>query len=585
MIRVLDSFLINQIAAGEVIERPSSVVKELVENSIDANSTSIVVEAKEGGLSYIRVTDNGEGMNESDSTLSFERHATSKIASSKDLERIISLGFRGEALASIASVSQVEMFSCFKEAELGIHILNHGGDIILKKGYGCPKGTSVIVRNLFYNVPARLKFVKTTRSEAASIADLMSKLILSCPHISFRYIYDEKTIYSSPGDGNLLSAVAGVYGAPIANEIIKIEKDEKNGFALIGYIGKASIARKNRNQQTFFVNGRFVKNYMLSSCVSEAYKSHLPTNHFAWVALYLKINPELVDVNVHPAKTQVRFKDERQVYITVLKCIREALESDNSFSKRVVDPIFLNSTRNISGRGSSAFLDFPMFNGSKTNDDKIYTQMKVDGFEPEKIKEQITPMEIHQQNIRLIGSAFNTYVIAQREHDIILIDQHAAHERMLYEQYKDEIAFKKIHIQLLLTPLIIELEEKDKSFINELILAMRSAGFDIENFDSRSVVVRGIPSVLTSIDVKDFFRNAINDSNENMYSDNDSSLERIIKLTCKKAVKANKPLSEIEMLYILDSIIQNRIPATCPHGRPILIILTKNELESRFKRR
>lgn len=584
MIRVLDSFLINQIAAGEVIERPFSVVKELIENSIDAGSTSIIVEAKEGGLSYIRVTDNGDGMDERDCVLSFERHATSKIASGKDLERVISLGFRGEALASIAAVAQIEMFSCFKEAQMGTHIINHGGKVISKKGYGCPKGTSIIVRNLFYNVPARLKFLKSTRTEASGIAELMSRMILSRPQISFKYIYDDKTIYSSPGDGNPLSAIAGVYGMSIKNEVIKIQKEDK-GISLSGFIGKSSIARKNRNHQTFFINGRYVKSYMLSSCISEACKTYLTANHFPWAVLYLSIPYEMVDVNVHPAKTQVRFIDERQVYHTVLKWSKESLEVDNSIKPidseayNLHEPIIAPKTNTL------ALYQNPFWSDAKVAEDKADTRFTVNRYDSIESATLVDQVSFAVKDIRLIGSAFNTYLIVQGETDIYFIDSHAAHERILYEKYKDELAFKKVSTQLLLSPLIIEIREAEQSYMPELIAIMEKSGFDIEMFDLRSVAVRGIPSILSCVDIKDFFRDLIDFVHLNPYADHDFRLEQIVGLACKKAVKANNPLSNMEMLFLLDSIIKKRIPSTCPHGRPIIISISKNELESRFKRK
>ena len=586
LIRVLDSFLINQIAAGEVIERPFSVVKELVENSIDANSTSITVEAKEGGLSYIRVTDNGDGMNESDCSLSFERHATSKITSGSDLERVTSLGFRGEALASIAAVAQVEMFSCFKENEMGTNVLCHGGEIIAKKGYGCPKGTGIIVRNLFYNVPARLKFLKSTRAEASGIAELLSRLILSRPQVSFKYIYDDKTVFTSPGDGNLLSAISSVYGAHIKNEVIKIQKEDKNkGTSLYGYIGKSSIARKNRNHQTFFVNNRYVKNYMLSSCVGEAFKLYLPINHFPWAVLYLSIPYDTVDVNVHPAKTQVRFKDERHVYQTVLKWLREALETDTAFEGTDGGVLKIYESSSIQKSNTPILYDYPFSPIEKVAEHKADIKLTVQNYNIQDPAEVINVESSALSDIRLIGSAFNTYLIAQGENDMYLLDQHAAHERMLYEKYKDDLAFKKVNVQLLLSPLIIEIGEAEQSYMSELLSTMENSGFDIEMFDLRSVAIRGIPSVLSGVDVKDFFRDLTDMTHLNPFADHDFRLDQIIKLSCKKAVKASKPLSNMEMLYILDSIIKKRIPSTCPHGRPIIVSISKNELESRFKRK
>jgi len=578
MIRVLDSYLINQIAAGEVIERPSSVIKELVENSIDANSTSIIIEVQGGGLTYIRVSDDGEGMDESDSILSFERHATSKISSGKDLEKVRSLGFRGEALASISAVSQVEMYTKTLDTDTGTKIVNHGGRIISNTGFACSKGTTVIVRNLFYNVPARLKFMRSTRTETSAISELISKLILSRPDIAFKYFYENKLLMSSTGEGDLLSAVKGIYGPSVENEVLQIEEQSSSDISINGLIGKSSLAKKNRNSQSFFVNGRFIKNFMISSALSEGYKSYLLINTFPWAVLQIDINPDLVDVNVHPGKTQARFKDERQVYRAVLNSIKKTLNeyyNDVSFietnNDNRDDNIIINRTQiqyqfptSSLERIEEKFTKYRQENEFKL-DHNLEISLKKD------IKHDGLNSEVKSQKAHILGAAFNTYVIAQLEEDLFLVDQHAAHERMLFEKYKDELAFHKILSQGLIAPILIEIERNEQDYISEVILDLQKIGFDIEFFDQNSIIIRGIPHLLAQVDFKSFFDEALESVQIAPYKNIDNRIDRIVSLACKKAVKAKQPLSMIEMEYIIDGILNNRIPSVCPHGRPIAI--------------
>lgn len=581
MIRVLDNFLINQIAAGEVIERPSSIIKELVENSIDAGSTAITVEVKSGGLSLIRVVDNGSGMDQQDAKMAFERHATSKISNASDLEQIVSLGFRGEALASIAAVSQVDLFTCQKGASIGTHVVNHGGAIVSLEGFGTPEGTCILVRNLFFNVPARLKFLKSVRSEAAAISDLMARLILSMPNISFKYVYDDKVIYLSSGNGDILSAIVTVYGNEVKGKLIPIDKQDMNGkIKAIGYVGNQTLTKLNRNAQTFFVNGRLVKNFLLSGCLSDSFRGSIPVNHFPFAVVYLNIPFDDIDVNVHPAKTQIRFKDERYIYQTLFRWFGDTLRERNAQN-------FLRTT---------AMSTLPADASIETMTDvSSYKEFKPSfgGQVAEGLKESVmgyAKVELNQTSIddipkfNILGIIFNTYIVVVGETELFLIDQHAAHERMLYEKFKDDLAFKKITTQLLLSPIIIELNKIEMYIFPNVLQPLLYIGFEIEVFDQSSLIVRGVPQLFIHMDIKTFISNVIDQYDTHKDLTLDFRLEAIIRLSCRKAVKANDKISDFEMNNLLEGILKNRIPLVCPHGRPIIISLSQHEIEAKFKR-
>jgi len=615
-IRILDEFTINQIAAGEVIERPASIVKELVENSIDANSTAITIEIQNGGMSLIRVTDNGEGMDQADALVSFQRHATSKISSASDLEKIGSLGFRGEALASIAAVTQMEMITRARDTITGFYVLNHGGKIIEQKEVGCPEGTTIIVRNLFYNAPARLKFLKSPRAETANISDLVSKLILGHPEISFKYLSQGKVIYHSPGNGSALSAVLCIYGKELKGEIIEIDRrDEETGLQLKGFLGKPSLSRTNRNNQSFFVSGRTIKSELLSKCVEDAYDSYLMINHFPWAVLYLDLPASQVDVNVHPAKTEVRFKDEDYIYQTLYQWIREALKShpyipsiaQNFNEEKQAD--FDNQNKkiaNLSQREREPRLPF-FENANPGEDDLTPNQILseersshiyiVDKDRESDIGEEISLncmngiKNDHTNNIldlvsyKIIGRVFSTYVIVEGDRQLFFIDQHAAHERLLYEELKDKMEKQEISVQQLLPPIVIELTHQESMLLTDSMETFASLGFEVEPFGDRTFMIRGIPTMLTGANIQRFFQDLLDQVMEHG-SSSPSSLkaEDIIRMACKKAVKAHDPLSEKEIVALLNQMQNSKIPMTCPHGRPIMIAMTQYEMEKLFKR-
>ena len=616
-ILILDENTINKIAAGEVVERPSSIVKELVENSIDADSTAITIEIRDGGKSYIRVADNGRGMSFQDARLSFERHATSKISSADDLQSIATLGFRGEALASIAAVTHLEMITREKDSVSGIHIVNHGGKIVSQKEIGCPEGTTIITKNLFFNTPARLKFLKSTRTETAHISDLMGKLILAHPEISFRYINNGKTIYYSTGDGDLKNAILSVYGKDVVDQLIPVEPvDNHAGIKLWGYLGKPSLARKNRNFQSFYINGRYIKSSLLAEAIEAAYKPYLTVNLFPWVVLHIEIEPSAIDVNVHPTKIEVRFREEEQVKQYIQQHITKILQDNpyipilredsissltiNDNTSTTIDDVEnseqLEVFSSISTDSSSFSFDKPSRNIYIVDSHKSSSSY-IESKKPKRNYQNLDAASMndrYQDNninrnmaipLKIVGKIFSTYVVVEGKEECFLVDQHAAHERLLFEKYKKMLSEQSVMTQQLLPPVIIEVTHTEQIIINESMDLFKSLGFEIENFGGRAYAIRGVPMVLGDSNVKEFFRELLDNVEE--YKKGTSynlKIDDIIQMSCKAAVKAGDKLSEREILALLRDLIDNKVPMTCPHGRPIMISITKKQLERTFKR-
>lgn len=455
-IHILDDFTINQISAGEVVERPASIVKELIENSIDAGSSAITIEIQNGGLSSIRVTDNGEGINEEDAKMAFYSHATSKITSAADLQSIRSLGFRGEALASIAAVTQMEMITRTSNASAGTHLICHGGEFVSIKRIGCPEGTTIIVRNLFYNTPARLKFLKSERAETAQISDLIGKLILAHPEISFKYLNQGKLIYHSPGNGDLLSSITCVYGGDVEYEVFKISQcNDAIGISLTGFLGKPSLSRMNRNHETFFINGRYIKNKLLSRSIEDAYRTRLTINHFPWAVLHLSVPLEWVDVNVHPAKTEVRFIKEEEIYHFMYNSINDALAHHPHIPK-IGGKAFISlpeekkmntsSLKKLSGEEM-----FPTSNDSENTKTGV-REINAGNYGMNREVNDHNNNVLDLPSLKVLGRVFSTYIVVEGEEQLYFIDQHAAHERILYDQLTEKLAQQQISIQQIMPP-------------------------------------------------------------------------------------------------------------------------------------
>lgn len=609
----LDDITINQIAAGEVVERPASVVKELTENAIDAGSTAVTIEIAEGGLERIRITDNGCGMDDRDALLSFERHATSKIRQSSDLTQVLSLGFRGEALASIAAVSKVEMLTRTRGSVTGFRILNQGGEIRLAQAAGCPEGTTLLVSNLFFNMPARLKFLKSVRSEASAVSDLAAKMILAHPEISFKYIHQGKIVYHAAGTGDLKDAIFSIYGRAVRNSLLPLDAvDETQNLRLWGQLGSPALARSNRNHQSFFVNGRYIRSPFLSDILEEAFKERITLHQHPWAVIHMEIPPQEIDINVHPAKTEIRFKQEAAIRPKLLRWMQEAADRkpyisntapaqpaspmNHAQNEYVPEP---TEQRSLFIRPSVAIpqddrpAETTLAAGQKSHASEapiVYIKSKEtgknldnSGMKDDNHDNTIEALEVLEG--RVIGQAFSTYIFVQGAETLYIIDQHAAHERLLYERYKALIDAGGILSQQLLPPVVLEVTHSEFILIQDHLTLFQRTGFELEPFGGAAYLVRGVPMLLKDVPVQSFFNRLTDAVQKGGRTAHSALLEAdIIKLSCKTAVKAGDRLSDPEILKLLQDIQAGDIPFTCPHGRPILISMSRYELEKRFMR-
>ena len=641
-INVLAPNIANKIAAGEVVERPASVVKELIENSIDAGSTAITVEIMNGGISYIRITDNGSGIDENDVETAFLRHATSKLSAADDLSHIETLGFRGEALASIAAVSKVKMRTRTQAAEYGTMICIEGGVVTAKEPSGCPCGTTIEVSELFFNVPARLKFLKSPRSEAALIGDYVMRLILSNPSVSIRFINNGKTIYQSAGDGSLENAVFCVYGTEVTANLFPVNYDD-GYLKLTGYVGSESLARNSRSQQSLFVNHRYIKSATVSYSVQRAFDTRLMHGKFPFFILDMLVSSYEIDVNVHPNKLEIRFKDDQRIGNSVLRAVNAAIDylpfdnasgaepvlkseapkpeklyslfenkhdGDNksfelsretafdsgdkstyvvySNDKETNVPFIPDNTDSVSrvvlhDRGNSSMPAFnfpsvqeisdpgsiPVF--SANNDKKRSPEIS----KPEQILLCDSPYTV-------IGAAFDTYIIVQQQDNLFLIDQHAAHERMLYEKLiKDELRFDS---QILLVPERITLDPVQYEILCENLERFTELGFSVQPLNGTMIRIDAVPSMVSS-NAAGFISDAVSViADAGSVSELDLVRSKLIQTACKKALKAGDRLEKEEIYEIIEAYKNGATPMTCPHGRPVIISITKTDLQKRFKR-
>ena len=664
---LLDDLTINQIAAGEVIERPANVVKELVENSIDAGATSINVEIENGGISLIRITDNGKGIAADDVEIAFERHATSKIRSAKDLIKVSTMGFRGEALASIAAIAKVELVTKTKDAEMGTRIIVEGGDIVLKEECGAPNGTTITVRELFFNTPVRYKFLKKDFTEGGYIETALERISLINPGISFRLISNKKQILQTSGNGDMKTVVFNIFGKDVSQNIVDLNF-EYEGIEVTGVAGKPEIARSNRSNQLFYVNGRFIKDKTLSAATEEAYRTLVPQGKFCFCIVNVNMNPEMVDVNVHPAKLEVRFTDEGKVFKAVYHAVRNALLGNDLIKDESADEKPIVRENAVTNETPVKKGLFEIFRGGKSNekkeentnlrtmdievtkkenddtfiskmmtkgrqentdaseehlDDKdtvseltvreqtnnynvndeeneIVTNNKVkdivDAYnEKESSEQKQVPMFYEQDFIekvelpeyQILGMAFNTYILLQLDDDIYILDQHAAHERVLYEKVKQN--FYKDggkEVQMLLLPDVIDLPKKDMRLVHDNLKLFEQSGFDIEEFGENTIKINGVPVICYEMDTKDLFLDIIDGLDiTNRTNKQDIEEKFITTVACKAAVKANMYLDEREIRGLLDELLLLENPFTCPHGRPTAIRITKTEIEKKFGRR
>lgn len=671
-IRVLDKKVSELIAAGEVIERPASIVKELMENSIDANAAAITVEIKHGGITYIRVTDNGCGIEHSEAPTAFLRHATSKISNETDLTSIWTLGFRGEALASVCAVAKVEMLTKRPEDVFGTRVYVEGG---IQKDFsdaGCADGTTIIVKDLFYNVPARLKFMKKDTTETAAVTDIVEHIALSHPEISIKFIKDNKQVLNTPGNGKLLSSIYSVIGKEFAENLMPTEYTY-DGIKVSGFVSDPMHGRKNRMYQHFFVNGRYVKTKVGAIALDEAYKNSIMIGKFPACVLQIELDADKVDVNVHPAKTEIRFTNERKVYDAIYFAVKTAINAHNSIEdiaqkedrqkQAVIKAIQTNAFKADSGEQiklthttntvkpnlSETTLEIKEIMQSEKNDypvaekaenksvskfsrivlededstnngnvadsgTNLYTTQKQqdefvflnsDSFKKQDKKQTEVNSEIQSDKtpksaitvsedtksvkedkevlpIKLLGEIFGTYILAQQGDVFLIVDKHAAHERIIFEQLK----VKRMNdSQILLTPLNVNLSRGTYTCLLENISVLKNMGFDVDDFGGSSVAVRAVPSVLEPYNIKEI----IEEIAENLLSLKKSADPSVLEdlyhsVACKAAIRANDKNNDAELMEILERVCNDESIRYCPHGRPVLVTMTEYELKRKFGR-
>lgn len=603
-IKLLDNLTIEKIAAGEVIERPASIVKELLENSIDANSKNITVEIKNGGKSFIRLTDDGDGIGEEDLSLAFKRHSTSKLSTIEDLYKIQSLGFRGEALSSISSVAKIKIMTKTEESMAGVEADIENGEIVEKKLVGCPKGTTMIVRDLFYNLPVRKDFLKSDLVESNRISDIVYKIALGNPNISLSYIKDNKVILRTNRKQDLKNHIYSILGREFSENILGLDYESK-GLTIKGFISNNQYYRGNRSHQYLYINDRFISNLEIAKAIENRYKSLIPLNRFPVFILFIYIDPGKIDVNIHPTKQEVKFTDEEEVIEIISQAVRKTLEPKIEIPK-------MNISREKPKKEEKipSLFDF----ARKIVEDKIVEDKKeeklagfvedlvIEDFREElppkqedlKVREEVESLVVEEdkltrenplESLTPIGSVFNTYIIAEdRLRDVIyFIDQHAAHERVMYEKYLKEFKAEKISIQGLISPLVMDLtNEETENVVNNLDL-FKSLGFDLDEFGKNSIIIRGLPMLFGRANIKNLFLDIL-DNLDQVESSYDTKVSKIMKISCVNAVKSGDILDQREMLALFNSLKKCEHPHTCPHGRPTMLEMTRKHIEKEFLR-
>ncbi len=613
-INLLNSKIYNRIAAGEVVERPFSVVKELVENSIDAGAKNIEIEIENGGISLIKISDDGFGIEKSELKKALLPHATSKIATLKDLDNITSLGFRGEALASIASVSKISILSKPQEQEMGATIYADGGEISAITDEPTTNGTIITVKNLFYNTPVREKFLRSEKSEESEISSTVARFILGNPTISFKYTADGKVVYQSFGDG-FDSAIACVYGVKTIDDCFLVNAN-KNGIQIDGYVAKHHFSKGNRSYQTAFINGRFVQNQTVASAISNAYAPYMMKRQYPFYVLRITLPSEIVDVNVHPNKLDVRFANNQIVYGAIYSVISKVLDGSSEALNIIVNnhnEIKQNNNENISDyvKHNTQLPKKPLtvsfhdseFKASsiKFEDEKpltndcaidIFAENKLFLENLEKQKEELKKAEqkIEQstltslKEIRYVGQALNCYLIFEDGEDLYFADQHAAHERILFDKLCDGVKNMQIDCQPLLIPYVLNVNNAEYDFLLSKMEVLNKLGIEISEFGTNAFKVSAIPTFLVNMDIKAFFDDVLSDLNQlKTFTVNDLLVDKLAQKACKSAIKAGDKLSQLEIDALLIKLKEN-IGIKCPHGRPVVIKITKMEIDKWFKR-
>ena len=613
-IRELDQNTINQIAAGEVVERPSSVVKELMENAIDAGATMISIEIEEGGTKSIRIIDNGKGIEKEDVRIAFLRHTTSKIKTAVDLLSVSSLGFRGEALSSIAAVCQVELLTRTSSNMEGIRYRIEGGKEVGYEEIGIPVGTTFIVNNIFFNTPARRKFLRTAQTESGYVADIVEKIALSHPEIAISFKSNGRIKIHTSGNGNLKDVIYSIYGKEITDNIIEIN-DENDFMKITGYIGKAIISKGNRTYENYFINGRYIKSNIISKAIEDGYKFILMQHKYPFTVINFEINPEYLDVNVHPSKMELRFRKSERIYPVISECINDALiEKANIIDIQLESDIEKRETvkftpepfevkrQHIFGDASDRRTDFektvvreetiynaPSVPEVSDNMDKHIHTSAYDASRP--IQQEVTDVydeflsDIAKPKHKIIGQVFDTYWIVQYNDKMYIIDQHAAHEKVMFEKLMEKLKNKQVGTQMINPPIVLSLSMNEANLMEKYLDKFQEIGFEIESFGGQDFAVRGVPSDLYTLDSQDVLMEIVDNlSNEAGKMSPDILTDKIASMSCKAAVKGNNRMSFAEADELITQLLALENPYNCPHGRPTIISMSKYELEKKFKR-
>lgn len=645
-IQVLDQITIDKIAAGEVIERPSSIVKELVENAIDAKATAVTVEIKEGGISFIRITDNGCGIPKEEVPLAFLRHSTSKIRCVEDLSGISSLGFRGEALSSIAAISQVELITKTRECELGTKYVIEGGREKSLDDIGAPDGTTFLIHQIFYNTPARRKFLKTPMTEASHVNELMIRLALSHPEVSIQFINNGQKKLHTSGNGKLKDVIYHVFGRDIANNLLEVD-ERIDGIHLTGFIGKPLVSRGNRNYENYYINGRYVKSNIIAKSIEDAYKDFTMQHKYPFTVLHFQMDGQDLDVNVHPTKMELRFSNQQEVYNFVYHALKQALsekeliprielpeakksvvETEPSIERTEKKPepqkesvlpkpevkdeaYFMKKMRERvesyhKQHSQAEVKDRGQIHRGSMQMDRIreaanYARTQEKKEEPipvpNKVEPQTEPTQLNffeekllskkaMKEYKLIGQVFETYWLVEFQEQLYIIDQHAAHERVLYEKTLRGMKDRTYTSQYLSPPIVLNLSMQEAQLLQTHMDLFQGIGFEIEEFGGDSYAIRAVPDNLFSIAKKDLLIEMLDALSEEISSKEapDMIAEKIASMSCKAAVKGNSRLSAAEVDTLIGELLELENPYHCPHGRPTIIAMTKRELEKKFKR-
>lgn len=613
-IAILNQETIDKIAAGEVVERPCSVVKELVENAIDAGSTAITVEIKEGGISFIRITDNGCGIERDQVAVAFYRHSTSKIRSAEDLLTVKSLGFRGEALSSISAVARVELITKTYDELTGTRYVIEGSKELSNEEIGAPDGTTFIVKDLFYNVPARRKFLKTAQTEGSYISDMVEKLALSHPDISFKFINNNQTKLHTSGNGNRKDIIYHIFGREISSSLLEV-KHECEYFKVEGFIGKPVITRGNRNYENYFINGRYVKSNILSRAIEEAYKSFLMQHQYPFTVLYFTFFSEL-DVNVHPTKMELRFDNNNEIYVELCDTIYAILSHKEMipevpvdstpapkkivheykepipepFEKRRINEVRAAESRSVYGQSvTSAVKDYsaiePAAKAPETSTAYEPAQVVTGTQQTLGDYDKVFLTESSKKQFSIIGQLFKTYWLIEFEDKLYIIDQHAAHEKVLYEKTMARLANKDFTSQRISPPIVMTLDARECEMLEKYRPQIEQFGYEVEHFGGKEYMISAIPDNLFNIDMKDLFIEMLDDfSNATGRQTPDIITEKVASMSCKAAVKGNDKLTLPEINELIDELLSLDNPYNCPHGRPTIISMSKYEIEKKFKR-